>query len=106
MTDSELLEAAAKAMGAKEFVITHGGTVFADDAIWDPLTDDGDALRLAVKLFISLAYPGAYVKAYAGDYASGSSEYLGGDSNAATRRAIVRAAATLGQTLPPRQERQ
>ena len=55
MTDKELLELAAKAAGyeARWF-----GDVFCRDTKlepypwrgWNPLTDDGDALRLAVKL--------------------------------------------------------
>ena len=45
MTDRELLEAAAKAAG---YVHYHPGDGFYQT--WNPLTDDGDALRLAVKL--------------------------------------------------------
>ena len=51
MTDHELLEMAAKAAGIAD------GDVFYDmdnDKEWNPLTDDGDALRLAVKLYIGV----------------------------------------------------
>jgi hypothetical protein len=51
---------------------------------WNPLTDDGDALRLAVKLDLSI--DDACVI-----YSDGASD----DRYAATRRAIVRAAASI-----------
>lgn len=55
MTDKELLELAAKAAGIKPTINAvgwpawttgHGSGCFA----WNPLEDDGDALRLAVRL--------------------------------------------------------
>ena len=54
MTDRELLEAAAKAAG----ILTpswYGNASYIDGMLskWNPLEDDGDALRLAVKLGIS-----------------------------------------------------
>lgn len=73
---------------------------------WNPLTDDGDALRLAVKLCMDIRFDslpdGPVVKAsvpwvgseFDADYYL--IEWLGKDSAAATRRAIVRAAASLG----------
>jgi hypothetical protein len=104
-TDKELLELAAKAAGldgyeyveVTEFTYAsmqrrnYGGVedgffeLQAD--VWSPLTDDGDALRLAVKL-------GLLSKAdvlWAANDAS--------DPYAATRRAIVRAAAEIGAKL-------
>lgn len=83
MTDKELLELAAKAAGIAD------GDIFYDmdnEKKWDPLTDDGDALRLAVKLDIDIAKSvetNAFLK----------------DPYAATRRAIVRAAAEIGKAL-------
>lgn len=50
-TDRELLELAAKAVGLSEGI---GGAFWTEFGIFDPLTDDGDALRLAVKLGISI----------------------------------------------------
>jgi hypothetical protein len=44
MTDQELLELAAKACGLEEAKLR------IEFNQWNPLTDDGDALRLAVKL--------------------------------------------------------
>jgi hypothetical protein len=52
MTDHELLEAAAKAAGMSYVhdlgVLSHDD--FNEFVRWNPLTDDGDALRLAVAL--------------------------------------------------------
>jgi len=58
MTDRELLELAAKAAGLDYFI--DGDAIverFPDGhAEWNPLTDDGDALRLAVKLRMSIYF--------------------------------------------------
>jgi hypothetical protein len=108
MTDRELLEAAAKAAGIKlwrEDVFTTGLTHRVSDngvLIWNPLADDGDALRLAVKLrldvrindFDTLCY--RFVTRSA---AETHADYT--DPHAATRRAIVRAAASIGQKADP-----
>jgi hypothetical protein len=65
MSDRELLELAAKAAGMDyteanfaapgEFE-SGWGMVENIGAYWNPLTDDGDALRLAVKLEIDIMY--------------------------------------------------
>lgn len=115
MTDQELLEKAAKASGIKidKSEVNGGGrgnTGFdmMGNAVldwhnhkkWNPLTDDGDALRLAVKLQITLTpgdikcaaqwwvRPGMIILASV-------VELAGGDPFAASRRAIVRAAAAI-----------
>ena len=108
MTDRELLELAAKAAG-RDVVwrnkMSGGqmreGLYDASTGIattWNPLTDDGDALRLAVKL-------GIYYRLY-DDYVSTSfgngevfCEEFNDDPYAATRRAIVRAAAEIGRGM-------
>ena len=88
MNDKEMLEMAAKAVGFPSGWVIQG---------WDPLTDDGDALRLAVRLSLMLD------TAYNGCTAVGSAalceilEPHNGDPYAATRRAIVRAAAEIGR---------
>lgn len=99
--DRELLELAAKAAG---YVLLTNGQVCSPEAgnfDWNPLTDDGDALRLAVKLGISIFPP--QVPKQQGDFAVASlpgddgdwvQEFIkNGDPYAATRRAIVQAAA-------------
>jgi len=91
MTDRKLLEDAAKAVGGGAW---HPLTHDTPNGRWNPLTDDGDALRLAVKLNLDVHFwpehPEAWVEAMAQD------ELLGSDPYAATRRAIVRAAAAIG----------
>ncbi|MDQ0022891.1 hypothetical protein J2X90_000677 [Variovorax paradoxus] len=117
MTDRELLEAAAKAAGVagkfcakKELDAESWGIVtflgFGRASFWNPLVDDGDALRLAVKLEMSITRdarrpnlhaPGLmkYVYVAGHDAVEGAAEELGTDHDAATRRAIVRAAAAM-----------
>ena len=101
MSDRELLEAAARAAGIE---LTDYCTKVAicfynrrTQAPWNPLTDDGDALRLAVKLGIELYDSHQYGKAcaYLRNPMLEFWENIGTDPYAATRRAIVRAAAAL-----------
>lgn len=109
MTDRELLEAAAKAAEIDLWhadVFTTGLTrkVSGDGVLrWNPLTDDGDALRLAVKLQINIEH----MKTLGGEmfgincWPSGRGDCGVSedgdliDYQAATRRAIVRAAAAM-----------
>lgn len=64
MTDRELLEAAAKVAGIEWLRDRIGDSLLldlsatgGDDAWpWNPLTDDGDALRLAVKLNLDIEF--------------------------------------------------
>ena len=101
MTDRKLLEAAAKAAGmtqGKHRAL--GGLLMANDLYWDPLTDDGDALRLAVELRISADFfdDAIYVGYTPLDNECDQvEEPVGSDPYAATRRAIVRAAAEIGR---------
>lgn len=103
MDDRTLLEQAAKAAGY-EFV-RHSecgdGVLLAgvQDA-WRPLVNDGDALRLAVKLELEVRQ--VHAKAHAGmiGYFWFTESYAN-DPYAATRRAIVRAAASLAEGTKP-----
>ena len=95
MTDRELLELAAKAAG-----LPWDQWVIDGNDSWNPLTDDGDALRLAVKLCLAVYPPegkedGATVSCP--DPGPWVIEEGGTDPYAATRRAIVRAAAEIGK---------
>ena len=109
MTDRELLELAAKAAGVR--ITSHIGLThdyFADDSTgkeWNPLNDDGDALRLAVKLGVIV---GTYAHYSTVDFLTPNDRVetvnvwhheAGGDPYAATRRAITLAAAAIGKTL-------
>ena len=112
MTDRELLELAAKAAGIKALRSPDGVlrdctggnpamNIFAAKP-WNPLTDDGDALRLAVKLqlFIQINSGSATAWKWRGEnWYEQASDYAD-DMGATTRRAIVRAAAEIGRTTP------
>ncbi len=97
MNDRELLSRAAKAAGY-DYKPANGAIVV--DGIpgrWDPLSDDGDALRLAVQLRIlveSCAFQ-SYACARVDSKRVYVTEPHDGDVFASTRRAIVRAAAAL-----------
>ena len=111
MTDRKLLELAAKAAGA-EFEVSDEEGVYLHQPIggvagsWNPLNDDGDALRLAVVLSIRLTeFKDTVVKSRGVAWKDGNAscalwEPEGTDPFAATRRAIVRAAAEIGKAMP------
>ena len=102
-TDRELLELAAKAAGLT--VLTWNTKIPAllltGPTAWNPLADDGDALRLAVKLGLGISIPLANKRTdvVCFSHSSVSAIESHGDPYAATRRAIVRAAAAIGETL-------
>jgi len=112
MTDRELLELAAKAAGYG-FQYSDDGRLFVSgiDGIglkeWSPLKNDGDALRLAVKLGFVVSVNRCCEKItietgsdddihfYIENY-----EFENEDSHlSATRRAIVSAAAEIGKSI-------
>jgi hypothetical protein len=115
--DKELLELAAKAAGIKALRSPDGilrdctgghpmMNIFAANP-WSPLTDDGDALRLAVKLNISVWVDAwdaccSWVPDGQNQFTEGmqqlAEQITNGDPYAATRRAIVKAAAEIGKT--------
>jgi hypothetical protein len=113
VTDRELLEPAAKAAGFQfNPTISSGAGLygcFAEDAeqttyLWNPLTDDGDALRLAVKLHIDIRhfmYRDNRMDCLVDRLGRGFAENVNQDDPcAATRLAIVRAAAEIGKKMP------
>ena len=102
MTDKELLELAAKAAGRTNWQskTRYVGARCDSEGVpyWNPLTDDGDALRLAVKLGMKLNLPevtSVYASAQIGK--TENLERVNGDAYAAIRQAIVRAAAEIGK---------
>ncbi|SOY56789.1 hypothetical protein [Cupriavidus taiwanensis] len=128
MEDRDLLELAAKAAGipgayqTAHWVDDHVAYEEAEpkigllityvgagvEMLWNPLEDDGDALRLACILNIDIQFNRAEdeqtVQAIWPDptdcYAGGTfTESFDPDKNAATRRAIVRAAAEIGRVI-------
>ena len=101
MTDRELLILAAKAVGIA-LAFSSVGDISPRRAdtwdSWNPLADDGDALRLAVKLRMALDIgEDGMVKTYAQHAIQGHGEDIGDDPYADTRRAIVRSAAEIGR---------
>ena len=106
MTDRELLERAAKAAGYE--YAKHGGYIVVDGipGNWNPLTDDGDALRLAVKLNLVVhpqekcCYVYLSPESLLGFSGVTALEMNLGDPYAATRRAIVSAAAEIVKAMP------
>ena len=122
-SDRELLELAAKAVGLN----IKGYRVDIDDSFthlvigkkntrervnWNPLTDDGDALRLAVKLRLSIdhnhiADQQRWVAAdrngcegVCSPVSAVEDEFEESGRAAATRRAITMAAAEIGKVMP------
>ena len=67
---------------------------------WNPITDDGDALRLAVKLRMSMFHSLSVVFMVDDDGDIEVEESHRRDPLAATRRAIVRVAAEIGRQMP------
>jgi hypothetical protein len=101
MNDRELLDAAAKAAGIELTGSDRAAWVNGSSYGWNPLTDDGDALRLAVKLRMALDIGGGgQVQALCGEpECTEAVEDIEPDPCAATRRAIVRAAAEIGRAM-------
>lgn len=108
--DRRLLELAAQAAGLMFdptvrhrdglLVVRPGARCQSDQMLWNPLNDDGQAFRLAVQLGIEIGWYDrlGYATARALTGRRKHEEY-GTDPYAATRRAIVRAAAAIGEAL-------
>ncbi|RPZ37433.1 hypothetical protein IPC563_05335 [Pseudomonas aeruginosa] len=128
MNDRELLELAARAAGIPDALyldcvaqdmyhprdgeagieVNHRDTrwsCLAIDGVWNPLTDDGDALRLAVKLGLTVdidldeSWTEIYYTAEYQDKEIREGHGGGTDPYGATRLAIVRAAAEIGKSM-------
>ena len=101
MTDRELLELAAKAAGVDARRLAHAWPDRFDDEQWNPLTDDGDALRLAVRLHMSVLSneTASWVATGMHQIVRAEEHHDGKDPYAATRRAVVRAAAEIGKGM-------
>lgn len=121
MTDRELLEMAAKAIGAEVstrdedriegreeldiFFLRTGSDSWKE---WNPLHDDGDALRLALSLNMAIKcniysctvtsiHGLTFFEVYSGD---GHGRNTAAGAIPAVRRAIVSSAAEIGKALP------
>lgn len=101
MDDKELTQLAAKASGMNggEWFDTLDGPVFVFGSTpFDPLHNDGDALRLAVKLNIHMGLEDLVANAWQGGMRYWQTVRHDGDPCAATRRAIVKVAAAIVKT--------
>lgn len=102
MTDRELLELAAKAAGIDISSATFDGWGDVIQSEWNPIRDDGDALRLTVKLNLSADFFDDFMRV---GYTANDNEceQIAEPSMpnpcAAARRAIVRAAAEIGKRM-------
>ncbi len=120
MTDREMLELAAKAAGMRigfgedewfqtqrpgDVALYSGSSKVHPPPPWNPLRDDGDALRLAVKLHMNLAmFPAGMVLAACGFHESGAARIevaiQGEPGDCRTiRYAITQAAAQVGAEM-------
>ena len=121
-SDRALLELAAKAAGIavvrsrlhdparQDFLIRGSARNPSQDlGPWNPLADDGDALRLAVKLYIGVRphgpdhwhQPNVAVALWGfGDKSGRVTVEHGEDPQRATRHAITHAAAEVGKAMP------
>ena len=107
-TDRELLELAAKAAGYQyikpiedydgSLGLEVGSTNPMRTYTWNPLKDDSDAFRLAIRLKMEVDFDDVRVAVRTRQEIK-VLEDAGGDLYAATRRAIVLAAATIGEAL-------
>tara|TARA_R110000868_G_scaffold376148_5_gene640950 strand:- start:7792 stop:8115 length:324 start_codon:yes stop_codon:yes gene_type:complete len=103
-TDKELLELAAKATGVRvDWNEVHGCYWVAlgqglPIEPWNPLTDDGDAFRLAIKTGMDICFGANYVIVDGSVQAPTVNN--AGDPYLATRCAIVREAADVGAAIP------
>lgn len=113
MGDRELLELAAKAAGIESPAGIrsdntwwwYNGCMDGEGRKWNPLTDDGDALRLAERCSLTVCMNGTGTVSACDEYrkddvfATQSIHECGGSRITATRRAIVRAAANIGEAM-------
>ena len=102
-SDRELLELAAKACG-EVTPSWYGNQSYLDGVLsrWNPLTDDGDSRRLEVAVGITIHRSMTAVMAgIEGDFGCEENfDAHNGDCCAATRIAVLRAAAEIGRAMP------
>lgn len=117
MSDRELLELAAKAASIKichTWLSDEGkawSSIWVKDGVsgtdtttlWNPLGNDGCALRLAIMLRLDMTFYNGFQEIHCepsnGGGLDASVEDYGKDVYSAVRRAIVRAAAEIGRSM-------
>ncbi|MDE3022285.1 MAG: hypothetical protein KGI54_10530 [Pseudomonadota bacterium] len=107
MTDKELLELAAKAAGYSihsdawaRIYSDEGKTLFMGNhgPAWNPLTDDGDALRLEVALKATAVWEPMRGEWSVGAIVNGEFKWLA--FHEIRNRAATKAAAEIGKAMP------
>lgn len=98
MEDQELLELAAKASG--NTVYSQAGLGVKSVQHWNPLGDDGDAFRLALKLQIKIEYVPEMDSVMCSLPGSMGATSVAAIGDVELRYAIVKAAAQLGLAMP------
>jgi hypothetical protein len=118
LNSRELLVLAAKAAGIEYWIVRYGPrsaiverlhtTIKGETVQWNPIAEDEHAFRLAVMLGLSLHISPKYGDTAVAQYINRKSadariesvsETIRNDPCAATRMAIVRAAAAIGRSL-------
>ena len=109
MTNSEMLELAAKAAGINgQWSDYHQAICYSikgslDMHVWRPQADDGDSKRLAVKLRISVEFvDGGFLATHEDSAARHFAAFTcyGGDADKAWRYAVLNVAAQIGALMP------
>ena len=100
-TDRELLELAARAAGIDGEYSKRANAIVHTGGYFMPLTNDSDALQLAVALKLDIQFFDGYseIQVDSDGINSATVEPYAPDMQAATRRAIVRAAAAIGEAM-------
>lgn len=104
MNDRDLLKMAAKTMGGDAVWTDIDGNLYAGDPeeLWNPLDNDGDAFRLAVKLSICIQFiPGCDTAQVYQERDNGDAFniHVAGLGDIETRRIITKAAAEIGRSM-------
>jgi hypothetical protein len=110
MGEREMLELAARAAGIEFSCFDtkrQALKVAGRPSRWNSLTNDGDALRLAVKLgmWLYIGAPDKHSSTSVTMPEFDNNERHKADPYAATRRAITRAAAEIGKAIAPGAEK-
>ena len=112
MNDRELLKLAARAIGGDAVWSDIDGNLYtcSPERSWNPLDDDGDAMRLSSSLYLDVCFYRGFEEVIVQGEGTKDTpnslveilevrESFGIDIASATRRAIVRAAAEIGRVM-------
>ena len=111
ISDRELLELAAKAVGIPgEYREGHDPAIYGSDecnwgiwkypSMWNPLENDSDAFHLMLQLQIDISFWREEDSVCVSIYQNSRATAVGAIGAFELRRAIVRAAAEIGRSMP------